>query len=263
MLPWADTRPIAGQLAYTYTSGGTTYTGYWVGGIFGSWPSCCYSTSPAISGQHLMPSYFERVSTSSYVCYSVAPAQAVTLELQSNSYLVDQGYRTRTVLYNNVSVVCSMFDCIYPKREMLSDPVCVDLEDGGTLVTLSGITYRSTHSRRRHWVLELLLDGPLDQAGAPSVYPDIRKLWPTFLRRAELGVTICIDNTSWASFMGAPNSMSNTVPYGRPYYGCPTVIAGVITDCTSTRWSPGADNKMARMQVTMTIAEVTPPGVAS
>ena len=260
LMPWADTRPIAGEQAWT--DGVNTST--WVAGIYSSWPRATALTSAggAISGTYPdgQPTQWQRWSQINRLeGLQLVPYQAVTHEITSSPYLVDQGLHTATATVGLTTVNVPVWECIAPKRELLSDPTCVDVVDGGTVATLSGISYRTQHSQRRQWVLELLLDGPLDQAGS-NIYPDVRRYWQRFLKMAELGVTAWLDTSNWSNYVVPPNNMNYSIAYGRPYAGCPEVISGAITDCTQVRWSAGADNKMARMQVTLTIAEVTPPG---
>lgn len=260
LMPWADTRPIAGEQAWT--DGVDTAT--WVAGIYSSWLLATNRTGSggAISGVYpaLSLAQWQRWSQINRLeGMSLVPVQAVNYDLTANSYLTDQGLHSTTATVGLTTINVPVWECIAPKRELLSDPTCVDVVDGGTVATLSGISYRTQHSQRRQWVLELLLDGPLDEAGS-NIYPDVRRYWQRFLRRAELGVTAWLGTSTWSNYDDPPNSMIYRIGYGHPYAGCPNVISGAITDCTQVRWQAGADNKMARMQVTMTIAEVTPPG---
>lgn len=256
LLPWADTRPLAGETACQWTVGSTTYTGTWKAGIYSSWP---YAASPyGVDGT--APNYqYERYSTSQYEGVIQHPISADNKNIISNDYLVNQGLHNTTTTYGAATVTVSAWECLAPKRPMANDPICVDLEDGGVVATLGGVTYRNTHSQRRQWVLELLLDGPLDAAAASTTYPDVRRYWQRFLRRAELGVTAVLDLSTWSNYLTTPNVLGG-IGYGKPYYGCPVVITGAITDCTQTRWAGTAGDKLARMKVTMTIAEVIPPG---
>lgn len=270
LLPWADTRPLAGQTAYQVTISGSTYTGTWLAGIWSSWPRATYSNLYAISGRGPVCSAQARMSTADWVGVAPVPGSADSLALVSNSYLVDQGMHNTTTTYasggQSVSVSISAFEGICPKRPLLSDPVCIDIEDCALAVTLTGITYRNTHSQRRHWAVELLLDGPLDAVGpslveAGRTWPDTRRFWQKFLKRAELGVTLILDTYSYAlPACLAQNSWYSYVQLDHPYCTCPQLITGQITDCSTTRWDPGADGRMARFKVSMTIAEVLPPG---
>ena len=255
LLPWADTRPLVGETACQWTVGSTTYTGTWKAGIFSSWP---YASLSGVTGD-TPNTVYKRYSTDTYEGIIQDPNSGESRNLISNTYLADQGLHNTTVTYGVGTVTVSAWEGLAPKRPMANDPICVDLEDGGTVATLGGVTYRNTHSQRRHWVLELLLDGPLDAAAASTTYPDVRRYWQRFLRRAELGVTAVLDLSTWSNYLANPNIIGG-IGYGKPYYGCPIVITGAITDCTQTRWTGTAGDKMARMKVSMTIAEVTPPG---
>lgn len=255
VLPWADTRPIAGEMANQWTVDSTTYTGTWVPGIFTSWLLAGIS---GISGT--IPIYnYERYAATAWEGVVQIPSSTVSKCFLSNSYLIDQGLHNVPATYQGSSVTVTAWECLAPKRPMATDPICVDICDGGVVATLTGVTYRNTYGGRRHWVLEMLLDGPLDAVAAPNTYPDARRYWRQFLRRAELGVTVVLDTTNALSWSQGPNSF--LIPYGKPYCGCPNPISGVITDCTQTRWQGTAGDKLARLKVTMTIAEVTPPGV--
>lgn len=258
VLPWADTRPISGEIAYQWTVGSTTYTGTWRPGIFSSWP---FASFFGVSGSYAYGTSYKRYSTSTYEGVVYEPVSADNAYVISNTYLADQGLHNVSTTYGQSTVTVSAWEGLAPKRPMATDPVCVDMAEGGTVVTLGGITYRSTHSQRRQWILELLLDGPLDAAAASSTYPDVRRYWQKFLRRAELGVTVVLDTSVGSNILTQSPNIIGGITYGKPYYGCPKMITGAITDCTQTRWQGSAGDKMARLKVTMTIAEATPPGV--
>lgn len=249
LLPWADTRPIAGEYAYSTTS-------TWVAGVFPSWLHATYSSTPY--AQFGLNSAISGWSTSRYR-QAAAGFEGVrpdsTNKIISNDYLVASG------VSNPTGSNYTIFSGICPKRDLARDPIASDRCDGGVSVTLTGISYRNTHSPRRHWQFDLLLDGPLDERGSSS-YPDARRFWSGFVKQIEKGVTWFSDGASsganWRSY--TPNSWASVITYGNKYVGIPPIISGQVTDCTSTTFSAGAGDKMARIAATLTIAEVAAPG---
>lgn len=248
LMPWADTRPIAGEYAYS-----TTNT--WVAGVFPSWLHATYPSTPfAQSGLNSSISGWgtARYRAAATTYEGIRPDS--TNKIISNDYLVSAG------VSNPSGFSYTVFSGICPKRDLARDPIALDRCDGGVAVTLTGVTYRNTHSPRRHWQFELLLDGPLDERGN-TTYPDTRRFWAKFLQQIERGVTWfsgAATGTAWRSY--TPNSWASLIPYGSRYVGIPPIISGQVTDCTTTTFSPGAGDKMARFAATLTIAEVGAPG---
>lgn len=231
--PWVDTRPYAGTVAYSGNSAN------WAGGVWESWPAALRSGY----GLTANPPWGASTSWSSALGGATwnapstgqitFPVGADTQQLvYSSSYMRDQGV-------------------ILPSRPLRNAPTAVDIVDGGTVVTLGGITYRNTHSMRRHWVVDLLMDGPLQE----NQYTSVLTKWHAFLQRADLGVTIYLDKTNWTV-----SDLSQGGTYLYAYAGIPNPICGALVDATNVRWSAPSPGISTRYEVTLTIAEVTPPG---
>ena len=251
LLPWADTRPIAGTYAYSTSS-------TWVAGVFPSWLHATYNSTPSGANYGLSAS----VSGWNQQRYRYAATGYVGVRPNSTNALIANTYLTESGCSKPSGASYTVFHGICPKRSLENDPIASDRCDGSTIVTLTGVTYRNTHSNRRLWQFDLLLDGPLDEK-ASSSYPDTRRFWPNFLKFIEKGVTwfsdyALISTTGWASY--TPNSWATLIPYGNRYVGIPPIISGQVTDCTQTTWSAGAGDKMARLRATLTVAEVAAPG---
>lgn len=253
IMPWADTRPVAGE-----DSG----WGPWMPGIWASWPEA------ALNGAGLsanVPWQTDRIwytpgdwqfdANYEPIYHLVTPYTGGSFRVPPGGYLEAQGL----VELNNVIKI----PALCPSRLLGSDPIATDLVDGGVAVTLGGITARNTHSQRRHWVLDLLLDGPLDRPRLGKLYVDARVAWPYFLRWFEKGITVYLYNTQFGSRSPLCTEYPTpppTMPYGGPYFGAPTRITGQLVDATSVRWAPGVGDMMLRWQVSITIAEQVPPG---
>lgn len=240
ILPWIDTRSIDGQNAVSTTV-------QWVGGVFES------AFKMLQSGQGLSgaPPWGAGQGWEINALRRVFASPTAT---DPGTLIVPQALQNQGVYVNNGTRV----EGIFPSRPLAKDPIAVDKVDGGVVTTLSGLSYRTTYAQRREWVLDLLLDGPLDDKPYKEGYPtyDVRNQWQAFLRRAELGVTVYLKTDTSTSWTTSGNFTARTAPYP----GAPCKISGALTDCTSVRWAPGAGDRMMRYAVTMTIAEMSAPG---
>jgi len=252
IMPWADTRPIAGE--------STGFSGTWYPGVFASWPEAMMSGTgfgamPPWGNPQWTTPYAAKIVDQVPIYRLIAPKGTGTINVPANGYLAGQG------IENQSPRVC--VPAIVPLRPLAADPIAVDQVDGGVAVTLGGITARNTHSQRRHWVLDLLLDGPLD-ALQTKLGVDDRVGWPWFLRWFEKGITVYLWHISigGTAILYDPQGTGEPpyFPAGEQYFGSPTRITGQLVDCTSVRWEPGVGERMMRYTVTMTIAEQLPPG---
>lgn len=251
IMPWADTRPIAG------TATGTA--GNWYGGVWASWPEALVSgaalgTNPPWGSSRVWRTVWAVHTVNGINVYQeAAPNSTGTITIPSGGYLEGQGLK---IVSNRLCV-----PVIMPYRRLGSDPIASDIVDGGVSVTLGGITARNTHSQRRHWSLDLLLDGPLDVVDDKGAV-DHRYSWPYFLRWFEKGITIYLTAAQYGGNLTIwdPGAVPPLMPYGGPYYWTPPRITGQLVDATSVRWAPGVGEMMMRWAVTITIAEQEPPG---
>lgn len=237
---WADTRKFAGTAAGVY--------GSWVAGIWPSWSEATKSADAGcFSGGALDGDWGWRTGLrgKSYwgATYDNAPGV-----LPSGSGLIYQD----TGASPNTIYLCDQY-AIYPSRALRDDPIPIDIVDGGVVVTLGGLTVRNTHSYRRQWVLDLLLDGALDvQSGAGGEWASAPDLWKSFVRRADIGVTVYLYGTEWQT----PGRLSPAWAYA----GAPNRISGALVDATNIRWTPPQTGILSRYEVSITIAEVSAPG---
>lgn len=235
--PWVDTRGWGGQTA--------TSSANWVDGVFASWPEALRSGYALTANPPWGTSTTWAVTTNHRTSIVAPSAGALTLPTGADAqdlYLI--GTRITD------------FGVLAPSRSLKTDPVPIDIADGGAVATLGGITYRNTYSRRRQWVIDLLLDGPLQYYADNT--NDLREMWQNFLRRADLGVTVYLWGENWSTSSSLANS---TYPYAYP--GCNNRITGALVDATNLRWTPPANGLLTRYEVSLTIAEVEPPGRSS
>lgn len=234
---WADTRAAGGQSAGAY--------GQWLAGIWPSWTEAL--ADPASTGGALSAGAIDQWTWTNFGSplmgqWASMRPDPLPVPVELGGQIVDDAGK---YVYEPGAIV--------PSRALRDDPVPVDIVDGGTQVTLGGITVRNTHSRRRQWVIDLLLDGALDvAAGRGDLAKSAPQVWQDFLSRADLGVTIYLYSESWAT----PGALG----YAWAYAGAPNRISGALVDATSTKWSPPQTGKLSRYEVTITIAEVTAPG---
>lgn len=237
---WADTRPFAGTDA-----GGC---GVWAPGVWGSWSEAlqnCFSSAPTNNFSWAWRSNLRGVSRWG-ASYSTSPGTIPT-SLQPQIRYRDNA-SSQIFLCDEVAIC--------PSRALRADPVPIDVVGGGVQVTLGGITYRNTHSRRRQWSVDLLLDGALDvAAGAGGITTSAPDAWQKFLQYAELGVTLYLYSAEW-------NHVGQIGPVWA-YGGAPNRISGALVDATSLKWSPPQTGILSRYEVTITIAEVSAPGLLS
>lgn len=229
---WVDTRGVAGQTAYN--------TATWNAGIWESWFSALRS-GYALSAD---PPWGASTAWSwgSNSAGVTAPTTGVL-----TTYPVNQGL---SAVSNRMITTAS----IYGNRLLAKTPTCIDSVEGGVVVSMNGKTYRTTYGQRRLWQIDLLLNGALDTL-VNSYYPDVRTRWQTFLRLAELGVTLYMKRDSWTS-------SGNIASTGYPFYGTPYKICGQLVDATNLRWT-SQSGRAARFEVTVTIAEQAAPGAVS
>lgn len=232
---WVDTRGWGGETAVSTT--------LWQNGVWASWQEALRSgyaltaVPPWGSGENW---------TRSPRGLRAPSAGAVTVPTGQP----DQGlYKYGSYMYDG-QIFC-------PSRSLRDDPIPIDAAEGGVTVTLGGISYRTTHSQRRQWVIDLLLDGPLDTPtyGGGESNIDARTIWPAFLARADLGVTIYLNGAEWST----PGPLTSL----QQYPGCNNRICGALVDATNLRWTPPKTGILSRYEVTITIAEVEPPGLIS
>lgn len=237
---WADTRAVDGESAGAY--------GDYSAGIWPSWAEAfgdpnsefgkCIDGGPIDDWAWIVSGGVGEWATEGATGLTVPAALAGQLSV-SGDVLSEPG-------------------AIVPSRALRADPVPVDIVDGGTQVTLGGLTYRNTYARRRQWVIDLLLDGALDvEAGAGNVAKSAPELWQAFLARADLGVTIYLDSANWTT----PGSLAAAFGVPWAYAGAPNRISGALIDATNLRWTPPQTGKLSRYEVTITIAEMSAPGL--
>lgn len=229
LTPWVDLRQWEGQSS-----------GYaaWRAGVWASWPEALesgaagttlpsgyWSAMPALEG-------IRRSNTAGLLTPEGYDPQGLSV---SGSYLLDLG-------------------TIVPSRGLKNDPIAIDAVDGGSTVTLGGITARNTHSRRRQWQVEFLMDGPLDTWTSSAT--DVRTKWQAFLQRADKGVTVYLFGAEWATSV----PLDQAIGIRWAYPGTPNKISGALIDATMTRWTPPKTGILSRYEVTLTIAEVAAPG---
>lgn len=232
---WADTRAVAGESAGDF--------GSYVAGIWPSWaeafgdPNGEFGMCVSSGGID----YWAWFVSGGVGAWSAEGAEGIIVP----AALSDQLVVADDILTDRGAIV--------PSRSLRADPVPVDIVDGGTQVTLGGITYRNTYARRRQWVIDLLLDGALDvEAGAGNVAKSAPEQWQAFLRRADLGVTVFLWSDDWTT----PGQLGPAWAYA----GAPNRISGALVDATNVRWSPPQTGILSRYEVTITIAEVAAPG---
>lgn len=233
LTPWVDTRGWGGSTA----ASGVT----WNNGVWASWPEALRS-GYALSAN---PPWGASTTWTRFASGLRAPGTGqITIP---STYAGAQGLAYTSSYMRDTGMIC-------PSRSLRNDPTPVDIVDGGVAVTLGGVGYRNTYARRRQWVVDLLLDGPLDTAasGGASANADARTLWQAFLARADLGVTLYLYGANW--------TISGTLGSNWAYPGTPNRICGALADATNVRWNPPKTGILARYEVTITITETTPPG---
>lgn len=228
--PWVDTRSWDGL---------SSTIGTWRAGVWASWPeafadSAAGTTLPA-------GGIWRRKSDLNGIYYNLP-----------TSLTLPSGVDTQGL--SKLSNLVRDDDLIVPSRGLRDDPIAIDVVDGGVNVTLTGVTRRNTHSRRRQWQIDFLLDGPLDAIEHTAT--DTRTKWQRFLQRADLGVTVYLSGEDWATPAPLNVTYSNTWAYPN----IPNKISGALVDATMTRWTPPKTGILSRYEITLTIAEVSAPG---
>lgn len=229
LTPWVDIRTWDGL-----TSGISN----WRGGVWASWPE---ALAAGAAGTSIPAGVWAAASDLDGIVYSVATGLTLPTGLDHQGLTISSG-------------VTSDAGVIVPSRGLRDDPIAIDVVDGGVNVTLTGVTRRNTHSRRRQWQCNLLMDGPLDTHAGTAT--DARSVWQDFLMRADLGVTLYLRGVDWATSGPLSTAYSNTWAYP----GIPNKISGALIDATTTRWTPPKTGILSRYEITLTIAEVTAPG---
>lgn len=141
-----------------------------------------------------------------------------------------------------------------PSRPLASPPTLIERCTAVDHVTIGGRSYHMQHSRRKTWQVELLLDGASDGGlisdGKQDGILDPLTTWDTFLKWAEVGVTLWIDRAL------GPGAF--TRPRCYPYLpGMPNRIAGQLLDASQLRLAYD-DGIARRYRVTLVIAEEVP-----
>lgn len=229
LTPWVDIRSWEGL-----SSG----IGTWWAGVWASWPE---ALAAGAAGASIPAGTWSARTALDGIAYSVATGLSLPLALDHQGLDVTAG-------------VTSDGGVIVPSRGLRDDPIAIDVVDGGVNVTLTGVTRRNTHSRRRQWQCNLLMDGPLDTLSGTAT--DVRSQWQSFLARADLGVTLYLRGVDWAT----PGPLSDAYSVAWAYPGIPNRISGALVDATTTRWTPPKTGILSRYEITLTIAEVTAPG---
>lgn len=228
LTPWVDTRKWAGL-----NSG----YGTWVAGVWASWPE---AIAAGAAGTTFPTNTWEALGNLSGI-------------QTRRSLVIPSGFDPQGLVISGLYT--QDLGTIVPSRGLKKDPIAIDAVDGGSTVTLGGITARNTHSRRRQWQIEFLMDGPIDTW--TNVATDVRTKWQAFLARADLGVTVYLLGAEWA--IGTA-SLEQTFGARWAYPGTPNKISGALVDATMTRWTPPQTGILSRYEVTLTIAEVAAPG---